>query len=69
MEPHGPGDSGWFLSSGQEDDAYMEDSSNLMVVSVGDMVRRCKPFGRVILAEVGSEFTLVDGEFRPEPPP
>jgi hypothetical protein len=34
-EPKGDGDSGWAISSGYEDDEYLNDSENLQVVSIG----------------------------------
>lgn len=34
-EPNGEGDSGWSFLSGYEDDAYLSDTDNFLVVSIG----------------------------------
>lgn len=34
-EPHDKDDSGWFFAAGNEDDAYLSDAKNLMLLAVG----------------------------------
>lgn len=39
-EPHAKDDSGWFFSAGNEDDTYLSDSKNLMLLAVGVVWQR-----------------------------
>jgi hypothetical protein len=66
MDPIGPDDSGWGLSSGTETEAYMGESSNFALVPLGEMVRRFPALQEILDAPVGSVFRLAGDRYVPD---
>ncbi|MCY1040719.1 DUF2185 domain-containing protein [Corallococcus sp. bb12-1] len=66
MKPHSAQDSGWAFSSGVEDEAYMDEASNLVVVSLRSLLARCKELDAILDAPAGSVFRREGEGFVPE---
>ncbi len=66
-EPDAPGDSGWRVFSGAEDEAFVEEPSNFVEIPLGELVRLDPAVETVLAAEVGScwEWDEAAQGFRP----
>jgi hypothetical protein len=56
MKQSNPQDSGWFLSAGTENDDYMADSTNLVVVQVATLVEKFPGLAEILAAPEGAKF-------------
>ncbi len=63
MEPNNPNDSGWFFSAGVEDEAYMEDPNNFVVVKLQTIIDRFPAASNIITYPEGSMFKLNGDSF------
>lgn len=66
LEPRNSGDSGWALSSGTETQDYMDDSKNIAIVRLSDMVHNDPELGKIIDAPVGSVFRRSERGYVPD---
>jgi hypothetical protein len=54
LEPRNAGDSGWAFSCGLEDDAYMDDAKNMVIMRLDELVRRAPELEPILDAPVGA---------------
>jgi hypothetical protein len=57
-EPDEDEDSGWRITAGDESQAYMDDSSNIAVVSLGAVLREDDSIVKLLDAPVGTAYVL-----------
>ena len=53
-EPDGPGDSGWRVFSGAEDEAFADDPANFVEMPLGELIRIDPAVESVLAADVGT---------------
>jgi hypothetical protein len=68
LEPISEHDSGWAFSAGIEDDAYMRDSNNLIVVPLGTLLARFPELDAILDAPVGALFRRKGDRFVEDKP-
>ncbi|MEZ4324195.1 MAG: DUF2185 domain-containing protein [Polyangiales bacterium] len=66
VAPNNPSDSGWCFAAGVEDDEYMSDASNLVIVSLATLVAQTPALGAILTAKEGSLFRLEGDAYVPD---